>query len=103
MAEVSGTVLDAGGNPLDNASAVWIKLYSSVHGTLYCRTGDPGLLLQQGLFKFVSPDGQVFGDYTLTVVRSQGDPTPLSATSTFKMNSLAKAGQQSGIIFQRNY
>jgi LysM repeat protein len=101
--EVSGIVRDAQGNPLVNAEAVWIKLVSTVHGTLYCRTGDPALLLQPGMFKFVSPDGDVFRDYTLTVVRSSGNPTPLSPTHEFKMNSYATAGQQSNIVFQRNY
>lgn len=82
---------------------MWIKLVSDVYGTVYCRTGDPAQLLQPGLFKFVSPDGQLFRTYTLTVVRSQGDPTPLSQTYQFKMNAYAKAGQQSNIVFQRSY
>ena len=32
-------------------------------------------------------DGDVFRLYTLTVVRGQGDPTPLSSTYQFKMSS----------------
>jgi LysM repeat protein len=101
--EISGVVRDAQGNPIDNADAVWIKLESENHGTRYCRTGDPAQYLQPGLFKFVSPDGNLFGVYTLTVVRSQSDPTPLSPTYSFKMKSYATAGQQWNIVFQRNY
>jgi LysM repeat protein len=101
--EVSGVVQDAAGNPLSNSTPVWIKLVSETQGTMYCRSGDPDQLLQEGLFKFVSKDGDVFGDYTLTVVRSQGDPTALSKTYSLRMNSHVAGGQQSNIIFKRNY
>jgi len=101
--EVSGVVQDAAGNPLSNTTPVWIKLVSENQGTMYCRTGEPSMYLQEGLFKFSSKDGDVFGEYTLTVVRSQGDPTPLSRTYELKMNSYVNAGQQSNIIFKRNY
>ena len=70
---------------------------------MYCRSGDPVKYLQEGLVKFISKDGDVFGEYTLTVVRSQGDPTPLSPTYGLKMNSYVAGGQQSNIIFKRNY
>ena len=96
-------VQDAAGNPLSNSTPVWIKLVSENQGTMYCRTGEPSMYLQEGLFKFSSKDGDVFGEYTLTVVRSQGDPTPLSRTYELKMNSYVNAGQQSKIIFRRNY
>jgi LysM repeat protein len=101
--EVSGVVQDAGGNPLSNATPVWIKLVSENQGTMYCRSGEPSQYLQEGLFKFSSPNGDVFGEYTLTVVRSQADPTPLSPTYWLKMNSYVNAGQQSNIIFKRSY
>jgi len=101
--EISGVVQDAGGNPLSNMTPVWIKLVSENQGTMYCRTGEPNLYLQEGLFKFISEAGDVFGEYTLTVVRSQGDPTPLSPTYGLKMNSYVAGGQQSNIIFKRNY
>ncbi len=101
--EVSGVVQDAGGNPLSNDTPVWIKLVSNIQGTMYCRSGEPSQYLQEGLFKFSSPDGDVFGEYTLTVVRSQADPTPLSPTYGLKMNSYVNAGQQSNIIFKRSY
>ena len=101
--EISGVVQDAGGNPLSNMTPVWIKLVSEHQGTMYCRTGEPSLYLQEGLFKFISEAGDVFGEYTLTVVRSQADPTPLSPTYGLKMNSYVAAGQQSNIIFKRNY
>ncbi|MGB3903992.1 MAG: hypothetical protein WBB22_03655 [Anaerolineae bacterium] len=60
-------------------------------------------MLKEGLFKFVSQDGDVFGRYTLTVVRGQGDPTALSPTYEFKMNSFVDSRQQSNIVFQRNW
>jgi len=101
--EVSGVVKDGRGNPLSNATPAWIKLDSETQGTMYCRSGDPAQLLQEGLFKFVSQDGDVFRLYTLTVVRGQGDPTPLSPTYQLKMNSFVRGGQQSNIVFQRNY
>ena len=101
--EVSGVVQDAAGNPLSNSTPVWIKLVSETQGTMYCRSGEPSMSLQEGLFKFSSQDGDVFGEYTLTVVRSQGDPTALSRTYSLKMNSYVNAGQQSNIIFKRNY
>ena len=101
--EISGVVNDAQGNPLSDATPAWIKLDSEKHGTMYCRSGDPAQLLQEGLFKFVSPNGDKFGLYTLTVVRGQGDPTPLSPTYQLKMNSFVNGGQQSNIVFQRNY
>ena len=101
---VDGDVVqDAAGNPLSNSAPVWIKLVSEKQATMYCRTGEPSLYLQEGLFKFSSKDGDVFGEYTLTVVRSQGDPTPLSRTYELKMNSYVNAGQQSNIIFRRSY
>jgi hypothetical protein len=34
---------------------------------------------------------------------SHRDPTPLSRTYSLKMNSHVNAGQQSNIIFKRNY
>lgn len=98
--EVSGSVVDAHWNPVSNANPVWIKLVSETQGTMISRTGDPGQLLQAGLFKFVSQDGDVFGPYTLTIIKGQHDHTPLSATYQFKMNSYVKAGQQSNIVFQ---
>lgn len=101
--EVTGVVQDAAGNPLSNFTWVWIKLVSGKQGTMYCRTGDPSLSLQEGLFKFISQNGDVFGEYTLTVVRSQEDPTPLSPTYDLEMNSHENAGQQSNITFKRNY
>jgi LysM repeat protein len=101
--EVSGVIQDAAGNPLSNSTPVWVKLVSGTQGTMYCRTGEPSIYLQEGLFKFVSKDGDVFGDYTLTVVRSQGDPTALSKTYSLRMNSHVAGGQQSNIIFKRNY
>lgn len=101
--EVSGNVVDAQSNPVDNHNRVTIKLECARLGALYCPTGDPEQLLQPGQFKFVSPDSQVFGEFTLTVVRSQGDPTPLSPTYQLKMKSYAKGGQQTNIIFQRTY
>ena len=96
-------VQDGAGNPLSNSTPVWVKLTSENQGTMYCRTGEPSIYLQEGLFKFVSEDGDVFGEYTLTVIRSQGDPTPLSPTYSFRMNSHVAGGQQSNIIFKRNY
>jgi LysM repeat protein len=101
--EVSGVVQDAAGNPLSNSTPVWIMLVSEKQGTMYCRTGEPSLYLQEGLFKFISKDGDVFGEYTLTVVRSEEDTTALSRTYSLKMNSTVNAGQQSNIIFKRNY
>jgi LysM repeat protein len=101
--EVSGVVQDAAGNPLSNSSPVWVMLISETQGTMYCRTGDPSLYLQQGLFKFSSKDGNVFGEYTLTVIRSEGDTTALSPTYSLKMNSFVNAGQQSNIIFRSSY
>ncbi len=101
--EVSGVVQDGAGNPLSNMTPVWIKIVSENHGTMYCRSGDPVKYLQEGLFKFVSQDGDVFGEYTLTAVRSEGDPTPLSPTYWFRMNSHVAGGQQSNMIFRRNY
>jgi LysM repeat protein len=101
--EITGVVQDAAGNPLSNYTPVWIKLVSAKQGTMYSRSGDPSLSLQEGLFKFISKNGDVFGEYTLTVVRSEADPTPLSPTYDLKMNSHVKAGQQSNIIFKRNY
>jgi hypothetical protein len=101
---VDGDVVqDAAGNPLSNSTPVWIKMVSEKQGTMYCRTGEPSLYLQEVLFKFISKDGDVFGEYTLTVIRSQGDPTALSRTYWLKMNSHVNAGQQSNIIFKRNY
>jgi LysM repeat protein len=101
--EVSGVVQDAAGNPLSNSSPVWVMMVSETQGTMTCRTGEPSLSLQEGLFKFNSQDGNVFGEYTLTVIRSEGDSTALSPTYWLKMNSFVNAGQQSTIIFKRNY
>ena len=75
-------------------------------GSSVCMTGRnriDGAPVQEGPFKFVSQDGDIFGEYTLTVVRSEGDPTPLSPTYWFRMNSHVAGGQQSNIIFKRNY
>jgi len=80
-----------------------MKPASENQGTMYCRSGEASLYLQEGLFKFSSKDGDIFGEYTLTVIRSQADPTALSRTYSLKMNSYVNAGQQSNIIFKRNY
>lgn len=95
---ISGDVLDAQGDPVDRY-LVTVKLDSPVHGVKYCAVGDEAKMLQPGQFKFESPDGQVFGQYTLTVVRSQGDPTPLS--ETYELGGLsAGKGQHTLIIFR---
>jgi hypothetical protein len=96
--EISGQVLDNQGNPVSRY-LVTIKLNSPVHGVKYCAVGDEAKMLQPGQFKFESPDGQVFGDYTLTVVRSEGDPTALSETYSIGGSAAAK-GQHTGIIFR---
>lgn len=101
--EISGVVNDAQGNPLDNFNRVWLKLESETFGVEFCATGDEVKALQPGHFKFGSPDGQLFRQYTLTIVRSPGDQTPLSAPLEEKMNSYTRGGQQTNIIFQRNY
>jgi len=102
LPEISGIVIDAQGNPLDNFNRVWIELDSQIFGVQYCATGEEALMLQPGQFKFNSPDGQKFGEYTMRVVRGPGGD-PLSAPYQGKMNALAKAGQQTGIIFQRTH
>jgi hypothetical protein len=99
MPEISGDVVDAQGSPVDRY-LVTIKLNSPIHGVKYCAAGDEAKMLQPGQFKFDSPDGQVFGEYTLTVVRSQGDPTPLSPTYSLGGTSAMK-GQHTGILFRR--
>jgi hypothetical protein len=99
LPEISGDVLDAQGNPVDRY-LVTIKLNSPVFGVKYCAVGDTAKMLQPGQFKFESPDGRVFGDYTLTVVRSQGDPSPLSQTYQIGGKAAAK-GQHTGVIFRK--
>jgi hypothetical protein len=101
MPEIRGDVLDAAGNPVDRY-LVTIKLDSPVFGVKFCPAGDEQKMLQPGQFKFESVDGRVFGDYTLTVVRSQGDPTPLSISYQIG-GSAAGKGQHTGIIFRRKY
>lgn len=81
---ISGEVSDAQGQPLPRYMAT-IKLDSPVHGVKYCIVGDEAKSLQPGQFKFETPDGQSFGDYTLTVVRGPGDPHPLSITYSLGM------------------
>jgi hypothetical protein len=97
MPEVSGQVLDAQGNPVDRY-LVTIKMDSPVHGVLYCAVGDANKMLQPGQFKFDTPDGQVFGDYTLTVVANDRS-TPLSPIYKLGGTSAMK-GQHTGIIFR---
>jgi hypothetical protein len=101
LPEISGIVIDAEGNPLDNFNRVWIKLDSSVFGVVHCATGDEAQALQPGQFKFQS-DGLLFRGYTLTVVRNPGGQA-LSAPFHEKMNSIVKGGQQSNIVFQRTH
>jgi hypothetical protein len=94
-------VYDAQGNPLDG---VTIKLEAAPPiGVRFAVSGDQTKMLQPGQWK-LEFDGYMIGEYKLTVVRGQGDPTPLSQTyADFKMRACQKAGQQSNIIFQRNY
>jgi hypothetical protein len=94
---IKGQVTDAEGNPIDRY-LVTIKLDSQVFGVAWCAVGDEAKSLQPGEFKFETPDGQTFGDYTLTVVRSQGDPAPLSQTYTLGM--APGKGNHWGIIFR---
>lgn len=98
LPEVRGDVQDAQGNPVDRY-LVTIKLNSPVFGVQYCAVGDESKMMQPGQFKFESP-GPAFGEYTLTVVRSQGDPTPLSETYPLGGGSALK-GQHTGMIFRR--
>ena len=95
---IAGEVQDAQGNPVDRY-AVTIKLNSPTFGVEYCAVGDESKMLQPGQFKFESPDGRVFGEYTLTVVRSQGDPTPISQTHEIK--GVSVKSNHWGIIFRR--
>jgi hypothetical protein len=99
LPEISGDVQDAQGIPVDRY-LVTIKLNSPVFGVQYCAVGDESKMMQPGQFKFETPDGRTFGEYTLTVVRSQGDPTPLSATYPLGGGSALK-GQHTLIIFRR--
>ena len=99
LPEISGDVQDAQGIPVDRY-LVTIKLNSPVFGVQYCAVGDESKMMQPGQFKFETPDGRTFGEYTLTVVRSQGDPTPLSASYRLGGGSALK-GQHTGIIFRR--
>jgi len=101
LPEVRGDVLDGQGNPVDRY-LVAIKLNSPVFGVQFCAAGDEQKMLQPGQFKFESPDGRTFGEYTLTVVRSQGDPTPLSLTHELGGTAALK-GQHTGIVFQRKF
>jgi len=96
--EVSGVVQDAQGNPVDRY-AVAVKMDSPTFGVLYCAVGDEQKVLQPGQFKFGSPDGRVFGEYKLTVVRAPGDPTALSATYDLGGSSALK-GQHTNIVFR---
>jgi hypothetical protein len=101
LPEVRGDVLDAQGNPVDRYS-VTVKIDSPVFGVQFCAVGDEVKMLQPGQFKFESPDGRAFGDYSLTVVRSQGDPTPLSQSYQLGGQAALK-GQHTGIVFQRKF
>jgi hypothetical protein len=95
---VSGDVLDAQGNPVDRY-AVTIKLESPTFGVQYCAAGDTSKMLQPGQFKFESPTGEFPMEYTLTVVRSQGDPTPLS--QTYELKGVSVRANHWGIVFQK--
>jgi hypothetical protein len=93
-------VVDAQGNPIDNFNRVWVKLACGLPiCPLYCPTGDPAQMLQPGQFKFVSE--QLFGEYKLTIVKSEGGPA-LSPTYDLKMVAWTK-GQQWNILFRRKY
>ena len=98
LPEIAGEVRDAQGNPLDNFSAVWLKLDSAAFGVQWCRTGDQVKMMQPGQFKFQSMNLK-FGEYTLTIFDAQGG-RPLSAPFHEKMKSWIKA-QQTFIIFQK--
>jgi hypothetical protein len=97
MPEVSGQVLDAQGNPVARY-LVTIKMDSPVFGVMYCAVGDEAKMLQPGQFKFDSPDGQVFGTYSLTVVANDRS-TPLSPSYDLGGTSAMK-GQHTGIVFR---
>ena len=99
LPEISGTVLDAEGNPLNNFTRVWLKLDSVGFGVQHCITGDEAKMLQPGQFKF-SSEGLEYGEFTLTVVEAPGG-RELSASYWGKMNAIRKAGQQTGIVFQK--
>lgn len=98
LPEIAGEVRDAQGNPLDNFSAVWLKLDSAAFGVQWCRTGDPAQMLQPGQFKFQSMNLK-FGEYTLTIFDAQGG-RPLSAPLRESMKAWTKA-QQTHIVFQK--
>jgi hypothetical protein len=90
-------VQDVQGNPVARY-LVTIKLNSATFGVEYCPVGDESKVLQPGQFKFESPDGQIFGDYTLTVVANDRS-TPLSPPYQLGMVAITKANQW-GIVFR---
>jgi hypothetical protein len=95
---VKGEVQNADGSPVARY-AVTIRLISAAFGApQYCAVGDEAQMLQPGQFKFESPGGQVFGDYTLTVVANDRT-TPLSQTYPLGMVAITKANQW-GIVFR---
>jgi hypothetical protein len=95
---IKGEVQNADGSPVARY-AVTIKLTSPAFGVpQYCAAGDESKMLQPGQFKFESPDGQRFGLYSLTVVRSQGDPTPLS--ETYPLKGVSSESNHWGIVFR---
>ena len=94
---VKGEVQNADGSPVA-PYAVTIKLNSSVFGVEYCAVGDESKMLQPGQFKFETPGGALFGEYTLTVVANDRS-TPLSQTYQLGMVAIKKANQW-GIVFR---
>ncbi len=93
---ISGDVQDAQGNPVARY-LVTIKLDSSTFGVLYCAVGDESKMLQPGQFKFESPDGRVFGMYSLTVVANDRS-TPLSRT--YQLKGVSRDSNHWGIVFR---
>jgi hypothetical protein len=93
---IAGEVQDAQGNPVARY-LVTIRLNSPAFGVLYCAVGDESKMLQPGQFKFESPDGRVFGDYTLTVVANDRT-TPLS--QTYQIGGTSVKSNHWGIIFR---
>jgi len=94
---IKGEVQNADGSPVARY-AVTVKLVSPTFGTQWCAVGDENKVLQPGEFKFETTTGEFPELYTLTVVRSQGDPTPLS--QTYEIKGVSVKANHYGIVFR---
>ena len=91
-------VVDASGSLSSLPSDAGVRLVSDELGILLGTPGDPDFEVAPGQFKFESPTGDYFGQYTVQVLSTLVDNRPLSPEIGFSVSMYADEGEHEIVL-----